>query len=99
MSDIQIFDNPAFGQVRTHEDERGVVTFCAKDVAAALGYRNTNDAVKKHCKTDGVAFRYPIPDALGRMQKARFITEPDLYRLIAHSKLHSAQLFEAWVFG
>ncbi|MEF9877758.1 MAG: BRO family protein, partial [Gordonibacter sp.] len=95
-SDIQIFDNAEFGRVRTHEDERGVVTFCAKDVAAALGYKNTSKAVNDHCH--GVTIRYPIPDQLGRRQKTRFITEPDVYRLISHSKLPSAQLFEAWVF-
>lgn len=41
---------------------------------------------------------HPIIDSLGRSQSARFITEPDLYRLITHSKLPEAEKFEAWVF-
>lgn len=41
---------------------------------------------------------HPIVDSLGRSQSARFITEPDLYRLITHSKLPEAEKFEAWVF-
>ena len=35
------------------------VEFCAKDVAAALGYKNTRDAINRHCKgvvkRDGVS--------------------------------------------
>ena len=94
-NEIVSFDNPEFGNVRTI-DEDGKALFCAKDIAAALGYANTKDAVKRHCR--GVAKRYPIPDDLGRYQETRFITEPDVYRLITHSKLPNAQRFEAWVF-
>lgn len=74
----------------------GKVMFCGKDVAEVLGYRNTNKALNDHCR--GVTNRYPITDTLGRTQEARFITEGDLYRLIAGSKLESAQRFEAWIF-
>lgn len=92
--DIQIFNNEQFGSLRTYE-ENGQVLFCGKDVAASLGYKNTNDAMKKHCK--GVAKRYPLQTA-GGMQEFVFITEPDLYRLITHSKLPTAEKFESWVF-
>lgn len=67
----------------------------AKDVAAILGYANTNDAVRQHCK--GVAKRYPLQTPGGK-QDVRIIGEPDLYRLIANSKLESAQKFESWIF-
>lgn len=76
-------------------EEDGKVFFCGKDVATALGYVNTKDALAKHCK--GVAKRYPLQTA-GGTQQVRFITEGDLYRLIASSKLPSAQAFEAKVF-
>lgn len=91
----QAFESKEFGTVRTATRD-GVPMFCAKDVAVALGYQNTNDAIKKHCR--GVAICYPITDGLGRTQNARFITEGDMYRLIASSKLESAQRFESWVF-
>ena len=74
----------------------GVTLWCGKDIATALGYGNTKDALARHCH--GVAKRYPIVDRLGRTQQARFISEPDLYRLITHSKLPDAQNFEKWVF-
>ena len=97
MNDIQLFSNDEFGTIRTIEVD-GDIMFCGKDVATALGYTNTNDALRRHCKSDGVAFHYPIQDVMGRTQEARFITEGDLYRLAASSKLESAQRFESWVF-
>lgn len=97
MNDIQLFTSNEFGTIRTVEQD-GKVLFCGKDVATALGYVNTKDALSRHCKSDGVVNRYPIVDQLGREQQARFITEGDLYRLIASSKLPSAQKFESWVF-
>ncbi|MEW6860136.1 phage antirepressor [Trueperella pyogenes] len=93
-STLQAFTNDAFGTIRTVEQE-GRVYFCGRDVATALGYINTNKAIQDHCR--GVPFRYPINDALGRSQEARFIIEGDLYRLIMSSKLPAAQQFEAWV--
>lgn len=92
--DLQVFTNDAFGTIRT-VGQGDKVYFCGKDVAAALGYANTKDALARHCK--GVVKRYPIVDALGRTQEARFISEGDLYRLIFSSKLPAAQDFEAWV--
>ena len=97
MSEIQIFKSDAFGRIRTILQD-GNILFCGKDVALALGFINTNDALTKHCRCDGVAIRYPIEDSLGRKQEARFITEGDVYRLITHSRLPAAEQFESWVF-
>ena len=94
-SDIIPFTSERFGTVRTIEED-GRVIFCGKDVAAALGYAKPNNALNAHCKGD--ALIRGITDNLGREQQARFITEGDLYRLIASSKLPSAQQFESWVF-
>lgn len=69
--------------------------FVAKDVAVALGYENTNDAINKFCK--GVANRYPLSTQGGK-QKIRVIEEPDVYRLVFGSKLDSAEKFQDWVF-
>lgn len=93
--DIQVFNNEQFGALRTYEED-GQILFCGKDVAASLGYKDTTNAMKRHCR--GVAKRHPIQDSLGRIQEAVFITEPDLYRLITHSKLPTAEKFERWVF-
>lgn len=93
---LQVFNNEDFGEIRASITEDGNPIFCARDVAVALGYKDPTNAVKQHCR--GVAIHHPIVDSLGREQMARFITEGDMYRLIASSKLDSAQRFETWVF-
>lgn len=45
MNELKIFENPEFGRVRTIE-ESGTVLFCAKDVATALEYKDTVNAIK-----------------------------------------------------
>lgn len=97
---IQQFDSSEFGNLRIIEDGNDNPLFCAKDVAVALGYANPTKAVRDHCKAasrDGGPNRYPIIDSLGREQMATFITEGDMYRLIASSKLESAVQFESFV--
>lgn len=94
VPNITPFMHPAFGQLRTHEED-GRILFCGRDAATALGYSNTKDALARHCK--GVAKHYPLATP-GGQQQFRFISEGDLYRLIAHSKLPAAVQFEAWVF-
>lgn len=91
---LQTFDFHT-NSVRVHvEGER--VEYCAKDIAAALGYKDTTNAIKQHCR--GVVNRHPILDSLGRTQEAVFIGEGDVYRLIASSKLPAAVEFEHWLF-
>ena len=96
MNNLQVFNNSEFGAVRTVEQD-GKVLFCGKDVAEALGYADTVNALKTHCKEDGVSFHH-LTDNLGRQQEAKFISEGNLYRLITHSKLPTAEKFERWVF-
>ncbi len=93
MNQVQIFKNEEFGQVRTIEID-GKPYFMASDVAKALGYARPNDAIQQHCRAT-VKYRIPIS---GKMQDVNFIGEGDMYRLITHSKLESAEHFESWVF-
>ena len=96
MTEIQIFNNTDFGEIRTLE-ENGQVLFCGKDIAMALGYKDTVNALKTHCKEDGVVIHH-LTDSMGRTQQAKFISEGNLYRLIVNSKLPTAEKFERWVF-
>lgn len=95
MNEMQVFNNPEFGEVRTIE-ESGAILFCGSDVAKALGYTNPSKALNDHCRGD-LTKRYPIVDALGRTQGAIFIPESDLYRLVFSSKLPTAEKFTDWV--
>lgn len=94
MNELMIFNNPEFGEIRTIEED-GKVLFCAKDVATALGYKDTTNAIKQHCR--GVVKRH-LTDSLGRDQISNFIPEGDIYRLAAKSELPGAERFESWIF-
>lgn len=95
MNNLQIFNNTEFGSIRTVE-QNGQIWFCGVDVANALEYKNSRDAISRHCKNEGVV-KYDTPTSSG-IQSIVFINEPNLYRLITHSKLPSAEKFERWVF-
>ena len=96
MEQVQFCESTEFGAIRM-VDDNGKILFCGKDVASALGYVNTVKALGDHCREDGVTIR-DLTDSLGRTQQAKFIDEGNLYRLIVHSKLPTAERFERWVF-
>lgn len=90
---IKIFENEEFGSVRTIA-ENGKVLFCGSDVAKALGYRRPKDAITALCK--GAVKRRLLTN--GGAQEMKMISEGDVYRLISHSRLPSAEKFESWIF-
>lgn len=94
---IKIFKNEEFGSLRILKDDNGRIMFCGKDVASALGYSNTKDAIKRHCRW-GVKHDLPHPQSPSKTIKMIFIPEGDVYRLVAHSKLPRAAEFESWIF-
>ena len=102
MNDLQIFNSPEFGEVRTLEED-GAVLFCGADVARALGYKDTTNAMKQHCR--GVVKRHlgvqtgvkADGQPAVRNMETNFIPESDLYRLVFSSKLPSAERFTDWV--
>lgn len=74
--------------------------FVAVDIAAALGYQNPSKALKDHCKSL-IKLNYNESLELGFVGKIKgvgLIHEPDVFRLIMHSKLESAERFQDWVF-
>lgn len=91
---LQVFENEEFGEIRTVEINDKIY-FCGSDVAKALGYNRPNDAIKQHCKS---TVKYRIATAQGNMADMLFISEGNVYRLITHSKLPSAEKFETWVY-
>ncbi len=89
---MMIFKNEEFGQIRTVEID-GKPYFVGKDIANSLGYSNPRDAISRHCK--GVVKHDSFKEG---GQNISLIPEGDMYRLITHSKLESAERFESWVF-
>ena len=94
---IKIFENEEFGSLRILKEDNGRIMFCGKDVASALGYSNTKDAIRRHCRW-GVKHDLPHPQSPSKTIKMIFIPEGDVYRLVAHSKLPRAAEFESWIF-
>lgn len=93
MSNLMVFNNENFGQVRTLTIENKPY-FVGKDVATILGYSNPTKAISTHCK--GVS-KMGMPTD-GGLQEMLIIPEGDIYRLIIKSKLPQAEKFESWVF-
>lgn len=89
-----VFNHPQFGELRTVEID-GEPWFVGKDVAAALGYKDTSDALKKHVESDDKLTRC-FTDS-GQNRKMYIINESGLYSLILSSKLPSAKEFKHWV--
>ena len=93
---LKILEHEDFGNVRViYED--GKYLFCAKDIANALGYKDTTNAIKQHCRWV-VKRHLPHPQSPGKTIEMVFIPEGDVYRLITHSALPSAGRFEKWLF-
>lgn len=94
MNELKVFENPTFGQVRTIEIDNEP-WFVGKDVAEALGYRDTSDALKKHVDADDKLTRR-FADS-GQAREMYIINESGLYSLILSSKLPGAKEFKRWV--
>lgn len=94
MNDLQIFENPEFGQVRTVEIN-GTPWLVGKDVATALGYKNPRDAITRHVDAeDKDVVKHDTPSG---EQEMLIINESGLYSLILSSKMPKAKAFKRWV--
>jgi prophage antirepressor-like protein len=93
-TNIQIFTSDIFGKIRTCQVNNQIM-FVGKDVAQALGYSNTRDALNKHVDHEDkgtVAIRDTAYET-----RAVVINESGLYSLIFSSKLPQAKAFKRWV--
>lgn len=93
-SQCEIFNHPEFGNLRCIEKD-GEPWFVGKDVAMALGYSNTRDALSRHVDVeDKGVVNHDTPSGI---QKMTIINESGLYSLILSSKLEKAKRFKHWV--
>lgn len=91
MNNLQIFNSPEFGQVRTIQ-QNGEPWFVGKDVAEILGYKDTSDAMKKHVDIEDKLTRR-FADS-GQNREMYIINESGLYSLILSSKMPKAKEFK-----
>lgn len=94
MNNLQVFVNKQFGEIRTVMIE-GEPYFVGKDVATALGYKDTINALKTHVK-DNHKLGWQITTS-GQRREMTVIDEAGLYSLIMRSSLPDAEKFQEWV--
>ena len=94
MNELMIFNNPEFGNIRTMERD-GAPWFVGKDVAEALGYSNSRDAVSTHVDGEDKA-TVAFHDG-SQNRNMVVINESGLYALALGSKLPTAKKFKRWV--
>ena len=103
MKNVEIFNSPMFGELRTSRNEKNEPLFCLKDVCDSLELR-VNDVIKRtgcHPDTIGVSneiISHGTPTGISKEVEMYFVTEPDLYRVIFQSRKSSARKFQDWVF-
>ena len=93
-NNLEIFTNPEFGNIRII-DKNGEPWFIGKDVAEALGYEASRNAITKHVD-DEDKLTHQI-SASGQNRNMTVINESGLYSLILSSKLPTAKKFKRWV--
>ena len=98
-NEIEIFNNPSFGNIRVQKDEDGEPLFCLADVCRALDLTNASMVAQQVCEEFGCPKLNlaHLTDSLGRIQEANFITEQQLYFVMNRSDKPNAKPFRMWV--
>ena len=93
MTDIQIFKNEQFGEVRTIAKD-GEPWFVANDICKVLGHTNSRVAVAALDEDEkGVSKVY----TLGGEQQMTVVNEAGMYQLVIRSNLPAAKAFKRWI--
>lgn len=95
-SEIEVFQNPDFGEIRTLAID-GEPWFVGKDVAERLGYSNPQKALRDHIDSEDKGVNETFTP--GGIQEITIINESGLYSLILSSKLPKAKAFKRWITG
>jgi prophage antirepressor-like protein len=90
MTNLQIFKNDTFGQVRILEKDNEL-WFVAKDVCDCLEIKNTTDALKRLDNDERSRFN------LGRQGETNIVNEYGLYNLVLSSRKPEAKEFKRWI--
>lgn len=109
MNNLSVFKNDTLKVSVRMIEKNGEPWFIAKDVADALGYKDSQKAITTHCKkssTFGNIFMVgdspsldgkPLSEVTPNWRAIKIIPESDLYRLIIKSELQSAIVFQDWI--
>ena len=91
---MKVFNNSEFGEIRTVVKDDDIY-FAGKDIAEALGYKDTVNALKAHVdEDDKLTWRITTS---GQARNMTVINESGLYSLVLSSKLDGAKRFKRWI--
>lgn len=90
MSDLEIFKNEEFGEIRTVMKD-GEPMFCLVDICKALEISNPSKVAQRLDDDERTKFE------LGRAGETNFITESGLYAVILRSDKPNARKFRKWI--
>lgn len=91
---ISLFSSEEFKSIRAFS-YKNEPWFVGKDIAESLGYKDTDQAIRKHVDKDDKQTRQF--NGTGQMRKMIIINESGLYSLILSSKLENAKKFKKWI--
>ena len=94
MYELKIFENQEFGKIRAVEID-GEPWLVGKDVAEALGYKNTRQAIATNVDEEDRGVH--SVDTPSGVQEMTVINESGMYSLVLSSKLPTAKKFKRWV--
>ena len=93
------FKNEELGiEFNSYIDDKCRVWFKAKEVATILGYRDTDQAIRKHVDKEDRKY-FPV-ETTGYSKRGRppiIINESGFYSLVLSSKLETSKKFKRWV--
>ena len=92
-----VINHKMFGEIRAMTAENGEVLFVGKDVATALGYSKSRNALAAHVDEEDKTTALIQGPGSNYKSKAVLINESGLYSLILSSKLPQAKAFKRWV--
>ena len=82
-------------EIDTYIDKQQNIFFIGKDVAKILGYKDTNQAIRKHVDKED-KYKGAV-ETTGGLQQTFYINESGFYSLVLSSKLESAKKFKRWI--
>ena len=94
--EIKEFENKEFGKIRVI-DIAGQTWFVGKDIADALGYEKSRNAILMHVDAEDKTDVLMKDTGSSYKSKVIIVNESGLYSLILSSRLSSARLFKHWV--
>lgn len=96
MNEIQIFNNPEFGEIRT-VSINNEPWFVGKDLAQILGYAKPENALAAHVDDEDKTTTLIQGTGSNYKSKTIVINESGMYSLVLTSKLPGAKMFKHWV--